>query len=708
MRFSVAVVFIAVALFFEASCGVEAGRWSHGRGLTQFCLPQRSRDIGPAIGAIYMHPEIDGVKVDYCLSPGNGCGKMAADAFCRRNGYGFSDSYVVWQLAGITCGSTVAVESGESCVDDCRGFRIISCAGGSEPTLLGTILGTGPSNEKKKRGGRKDKAKGEPAVVEDNVQEDTTDVTDVIPETTPELLPEQTIPAETTLGETTPVETTPVETTPAETTPAETTPAETAPVETTFDSAEQPADPIALQTVPSEDGSGEAEGSETQKEEESQQDAGQEPLKENKKNQEGKQEGTQAPPSENSGENEAPNSEASSSTTEETSEDSPSDGDPLNGANILEDGSIEIEHPDLGNVKLPGEEGANESKSVKKKNENKQENAQAQASDPGGQSPGSGGQDDAVSCQTRGAQSAIAAARVGCSVVVDTCATNEAALKSQQDSINGSAGRRLTQEAVEREECRELFSSECQAAAFDNADGLCSILMGNGPNPGEEQDGCSDAEQARSVFKASVKQSCDKFLNGAFPEDICVQSIDSLTDLFTMLITMKTIVVGNVAPAARPSRSTVSRSGPYFASGTVSSLAASVCSVEKKSEVCLVLFAVVSRVQKSQRRSLVITAAVAADSSLDIATMEPLGERVLVKPMEIEEKSEGGILLPSSATEQEDSAKFGEVIAVGDGVELGVSKGDKVIYVSESVAHVEVSDGEITFVSGKSILATMS
>lgn len=48
------------------------------------------------------------------------------------------------------------------------------------------------------------------------------------------------------------------------------------------------------------------------------------------------------------------------------------------------------------------------------------------------------------------------------------------------------------------------------------------------------------------------------------------------------------------------------------------------------------------------------------------------------------------------------------MLAVGTGSELQINKGDKVIYVSEAVANVEVADGEIIFVGDKSILAVMS
>ncbi len=64
--------------------------------------------------------------------------------------------------------------------------------------------------------------------------------------------------------------------------------------------------------------------------------------------------------------------------------------------------------------------------------------------------------------------------------------------------------------------------------------------------------------------------------------------------------------------------------------------------------------------------------------------LKPLGDRVVVKPSEGEEKTPSGIVLPDSAQEK---PQEGKIIAVGDGrVEDGkkiapeVKVGDKVIY----------------------------
>ena len=47
-----------------------------------------------------------------------------------------------------------------------------------------------------------------------------------------------------------------------------------------------------------------------------------------------------------------------------------------------------------------------------------------------------------------------------------------------------------------------------------------------------------------------------------------------------------------------------------------------------------------------------------------MATFTPLGERIVIKPMEQETQTRGGILLPDTAKEK---PQEGEVVAVGPG-----------------------------------------
>jgi len=50
-----------------------------------------------------------------------------------------------------------------------------------------------------------------------------------------------------------------------------------------------------------------------------------------------------------------------------------------------------------------------------------------------------------------------------------------------------------------------------------------------------------------------------------------------------------------------------------------------------------------------------------------MAKIRPLGDKVLIKRLEAEEKSPGGIVLPDTAKEK---PKLGKVVAVGDGRQL--------------------------------------
>jgi len=65
--------------------------------------------------------------------------------------------------------------------------------------------------------------------------------------------------------------------------------------------------------------------------------------------------------------------------------------------------------------------------------------------------------------------------------------------------------------------------------------------------------------------------------------------------------------------------------------------------------------------------------------------LKPLGDRVVIKPLEGEEKSRGGIIIPDTA---KDKPSKGEVIAVGDGkiddngkrAPMDLKAGDKVLF----------------------------
>lgn len=81
------------------------------------------------------------------------------------------------------------------------------------------------------------------------------------------------------------------------------------------------------------------------------------------------------------------------------------------------------------------------------------------------------------------------------------------------------------------------------------------------------------------------------------------------------------------------------------------------------------------------------------------ATIKPLGDRVLLKVLEAESKTKGGIVLPDTAKEK---PQEGEVVAIGKGrtqedgslIPLEVKVGDKVLFAKYGGTEVTTKDGE--------------
>jgi len=85
--------------------------------------------------------------------------------------------------------------------------------------------------------------------------------------------------------------------------------------------------------------------------------------------------------------------------------------------------------------------------------------------------------------------------------------------------------------------------------------------------------------------------------------------------------------------------------------------------------------------------------------------IKPIGERVLIKQQEREEKTAGGIYIPESAKEER---KEGQVVAVGnykDGKELPLKPGDKIIYGGYSSEEIEIDGKKHIFIDFKDVLA---
>lgn len=90
--------------------------------------------------------------------------------------------------------------------------------------------------------------------------------------------------------------------------------------------------------------------------------------------------------------------------------------------------------------------------------------------------------------------------------------------------------------------------------------------------------------------------------------------------------------------------------------------------------------------------------------------VRPLGDKVLVKRIEAEAMTAGGIVLPESAKEK---PKRGRIQAVGDGKmlntgersKLQVKKGDEVLFTSYAGTEVKISGDELLIMDESDILA---
>ena len=96
-----------------------------------------------------------------------------------------------------------------------------------------------------------------------------------------------------------------------------------------------------------------------------------------------------------------------------------------------------------------------------------------------------------------------------------------------------------------------------------------------------------------------------------------------------------------------------------------------------------------------------------------MAKLQPLGDRVVIKVIEREEITKGGLVLPDTAKEK---PQEGKVIAVGPGklgddgkrVALEVKVGDTVIYARYAGTEIKLDDEEVVVLRESDILAKRS
>jgi len=94
-------------------------------------------------------------------------------------------------------------------------------------------------------------------------------------------------------------------------------------------------------------------------------------------------------------------------------------------------------------------------------------------------------------------------------------------------------------------------------------------------------------------------------------------------------------------------------------------------------------------------------------------SLRPLADRVVVEPLEEEQKTPTGVYLPDTAQER---PSRGLVLAVGPGrlgedgkrIPLEVKEGDKVLFAKYSGTEVKVGDKELLVLKESDILAIMT
>ncbi|MDR3013384.1 MAG: co-chaperone GroES [Chitinispirillales bacterium] len=90
--------------------------------------------------------------------------------------------------------------------------------------------------------------------------------------------------------------------------------------------------------------------------------------------------------------------------------------------------------------------------------------------------------------------------------------------------------------------------------------------------------------------------------------------------------------------------------------------------------------------------------------------VKPLADRILVKALDAEEKTAGGLYIPDNAKEK---PQKGEVVAVGPGkiaengtkIEMSLKTGDKVLYGKYSGTEVSVDGAEFLIMRESDVLA---
>jgi chaperonin GroES len=92
--------------------------------------------------------------------------------------------------------------------------------------------------------------------------------------------------------------------------------------------------------------------------------------------------------------------------------------------------------------------------------------------------------------------------------------------------------------------------------------------------------------------------------------------------------------------------------------------------------------------------------------------VKPLSDRILVRPLDAEEKTAGGLYIPDNAKEK---PQKGEVVAVGPGraaesgakIEMALKPGDKILYGKYSGTEVTIDGAEFLIMKESDVFAVV-
>lgn len=92
--------------------------------------------------------------------------------------------------------------------------------------------------------------------------------------------------------------------------------------------------------------------------------------------------------------------------------------------------------------------------------------------------------------------------------------------------------------------------------------------------------------------------------------------------------------------------------------------------------------------------------------------VKPLADRIILRPLEAEQKTAGGIIIPDAAKEK---PQKGEIVAVGPGkiadngqkIEMSLRTGDKVLYGKYSGTEVSIDGQDYLIMKESDVLAIL-